>query len=188
MTDTCSLFSSTLPAFTKISTKYERIKASCAVSYSADENSRNRSLHCQLPWRNTPYPKGPSKYMLRSSTRSMMPRMLASRPMGRLTNAALWLSLVLTETEKIACVNKNEGSKDRIWLQHCLWNNDFMLPPESSDVEKYGGFICECLHWRHCSCGHSEVYFVWNGVGRVVAQRTHTWKPVPMVLYCNIAL
>lgn len=42
-----------------------------------------------------PYPKVPSKYMLRSSTRSMMPRIFDSRPMGMLTNAALWFSLVL---------------------------------------------------------------------------------------------
>lgn len=35
------------------------------------------------------YPNGPSKYMLRSSMRSMMPRMFPSRPMGMLTNAAL---------------------------------------------------------------------------------------------------
>lgn len=42
-----------------------------------------------------PHPNGPSKYTLRSSIRSMMPRMFPSRPIGMFTNAVLWLSLDL---------------------------------------------------------------------------------------------
>lgn len=55
--------------------------------------------HCDIAQDHNPYPKVPSKYKLRSSTRSMMPRMFDSRPMGMLTNAALWFSLVLKQTK-----------------------------------------------------------------------------------------
>lgn len=66
---------------------------------------RSEIVYCEVTWH--PYPNGPSKYMLRSSIRSMMPRMFPSRPMGMFTNAALWFSLVLDKS-------KYDG-----WTQEC---------------------------------------------------------------------
>lgn len=74
---------------------------------------RSEIVYCEVTWH--PYPNGPSKYMLRSSIRSMMPRMFPSRPMGMFTNAALWFSLVLDKS-------KYDGwtQEENVWLVTAL--------------------------------------------------------------------
>lgn len=77
----------------------------------ADTNHRRFSLFyvksktaCRVS-----YPNGPSKYMLLSSIRSMMPFIFPSKPIGIFTKAALWFSLDLKE--KLVKLNFQKGDR-----------------------------------------------------------------------------